>query len=193
MAFCQYHLSHELPVVGIPHFHHGYSIDNSIVKSQNFVCANLKCTFQGQKFSPLCGVARPLFKYSATKFKYSSVSRHISSIFQTESNPELTWLSWDNTCLQLCVSDMPWASLQCRLAFSFKACLRMKNPCCVTFLWQSEKWNCTSDADYTICSGAGAFKPYGAGTSDRYLQSSTAAMFTRLYNPLYLSPTQALA
>lgn len=63
MAFCQYHLSHKLPVVGIPRLHCGYSIDNSIVKSQNFTYAKL--ISQGQNFSQPCKVARPLAKYTA--------------------------------------------------------------------------------------------------------------------------------
>lgn len=80
-------------VVGIPHFHCGYSIDNSIVKSQNFVYENLTFTFRGQNFSLLCGVARPLFKYSAR-----CLFQDLPSAYSRQ-RATLDWLDFHETAL----------------------------------------------------------------------------------------------
>ena len=107
MAFCQYHLSHKLPVVGIPQFHCGYSTDNSIVKSQNFVYANLKFTVQGQNFSPFCGVAMALFKYSARR-----LFQDISPAYSRQ-RATLNWLDFHETTLAFSSASVICHGLLC--------------------------------------------------------------------------------
>lgn len=83
MAFCQYHLSHKFPVVGIPRLHCGYS---SIMELYGQLHIEVRKLCMRKVFIPRSKLPSTLWGCKATVQIYSQVyvPRFISTIFQAE-------------------------------------------------------------------------------------------------------------